>query len=52
MIRTMMEDIGSNSMMTTNTTNNDSYDDYMDAYKRHELWAKEEAKDDRQLDNN
>ena len=37
-------------MMTTNTTNDDSYDNYMDANKRHELWAKEEAKDDRQLD--
>ena len=37
-------------MMTTNTTNDDSYDNYMDANKWLELWAKEEAKDDRQLD--
>ena len=37
-------------MMTTNTANDDLYDDYMDANKRHELWAKEEAKDNRQLD--
>ena len=33
-------------------TNDDSYDDYTDANKRQELWAKEEAKDDRQLDKN